>query len=122
MSAVAFMGQRANEALCRGFWRSASALPCAIGREDRRSNPIKPESWPFSASIVREQLIACRRNKVTAPDAQCVEEDFQARLASLEASGTDNPQRAGKVTQRSTAELNNKPRSKVIDKSMLALS
>jgi hypothetical protein len=40
MTAVTFLGQRASDALCRGFWRSASAPPCAICREDRRSNPI----------------------------------------------------------------------------------
>ena len=61
------------------------------------------------------------KNKLTATDAQSVEEGFQARLASFVASGTDKPQRAEEVAQPSTAEPNNKPRSKVVDKSVLAL-
>jgi hypothetical protein len=49
------------------------------------------------------------------------EEGFQARSGSFAASGTDNPQRVGEITQRSTAEPKKKPRSRVVDKSVSAL-
>jgi hypothetical protein len=68
------------------------------------------------------------KNKLTAADAQSVEESFQARLASFATTESDKPQRAGGVTQASTAqsspstEPKNRRQSKAIDKSVLALS
>ena len=77
-----------------------------------------------AALWARRSLV--EKNKLTAPDALHVEEVFQARLASLATPDTDHPQRAGDL-QPSTvqgsppAEPKNKSRSKVIDKSVLAL-
>jgi hypothetical protein len=68
------------------------------------------------------------KNKLTATDAQSVEESFQARLANFATTELDKPQRAGEVTQASTAqgspsaEPKNRAQSKAIDKSVLALS
>jgi hypothetical protein len=68
------------------------------------------------------------KNKLTAADAQCVEEAFPARLASLSTTGADEPQRAEEVAQPPTAHGSHRPeapktrsRSKAIDKSVLAL-
>ena len=66
------------------------------------------------------------KNDLTAADAQRVEEAFQARLATLPVGATGEP-----VQQTPTDELSrgpylegtdNRPHSKVIDKSLLALS
>jgi hypothetical protein len=68
------------------------------------------------------------KNKLTTADAQCVEESFQARLASFATTESDKPRRAGGVTQASSAqgspsaEPKNRAQSKAIDKSVLALS
>ena len=105
-----------------------------------QSIPAKPPLRAEASAALRDRLVSelndladgdeaalwahrslGEKNKLTATDAQCVEEGFQARLASFAASGTDKPQRAGEVTQPSTAEPKNKPRSNVIDKSLLAL-
>ena len=68
------------------------------------------------------------KNDLTAADAQCVEEAFQARLATLptsaadvrqHATGTSQPQELSRVQIQSEPEK--RPRSKVIDKSVLAL-
>ena len=103
-------------------------------------NPAKPLLGPEESAALRDRLVGelseladgdeaalwahrsfAEKNKLTATDARRVEEGFQARLANLAASGTDKPQSAGKVSQPSTAEPKNKARSKVIDKSVLAL-
>ena len=105
-----------------------------------QSIPAKPPLGAEASAALRDRLVSelneladsdeaalwahrslGEKNKLTATDAQCVEVGFQARLASFAASGTDKPQRAGEVTQPSTAEPKNKPRSNVIDKSVLAL-
>jgi len=70
------------------------------------------------------------KNKLTAADAQCVEEAFQARLASVTTPpGADKPQRPGKAEQpfaahgpQSTVEPKSRRRPKAIDKSVLALA
>jgi len=69
------------------------------------------------------------KNKLTAADAQIVEESFQARLASVAMPDTDKLDRVGEVAaQASTAPsappaaMKNKSRSRAIDKSTLALS
>jgi hypothetical protein len=67
------------------------------------------------------------KNKLTAADAQSVEESFQTRLAIIATPDADKHQRAGEVAQPLTAqsapaaELKNRPRPKAIDKSVLAL-
>jgi hypothetical protein len=67
------------------------------------------------------------KNKLTAADAQSVEESFQVKLTSFATLETDKPKRAGEVTQPSTAQGSlaakpkNRLRSKAIDKSVLAL-
>ena len=67
------------------------------------------------------------KNKLTTVDAQLVEESFQARLAIFAMSDTDKPRRAGDITQPLTPQSSpavepmNRPRSKAIDKSALAM-
>ena len=65
------------------------------------------------------------KNKLTAADAQSVEESFQARLASFATPEADKPQRAGEQPSTAqgspAAEQKSKRRSEVIDKSVLAL-
>jgi hypothetical protein len=109
-------------------------------------NIAKPILGPEASAQLRDRLLSelcdlgsgddaaiwahrslAEKNKLTAVDAQSVEESFQARLASFATPGTDEPQRAGEVAQPLTAqsspraEPKNKSRSKVIDKSVLAL-
>jgi hypothetical protein len=67
------------------------------------------------------------KNKLTAADAQRVEEAFQARLATFAAPAADEPQTPGEVARPLTARSShprqpkNRSRSSVIDKSVLAL-
>ena len=100
---------------------------------------------PEASSALRDRLIAelsnlacsddaavwahrslVEKNKLTAADAQSVEERFQARLASFATPEADKPQRAGEQPSTAqgspAAEPKNRRRSEVIDKSVLALS
>jgi len=111
-----------------------------------QSIPPEPTLGPEASAALRDRLVAelsdlacgddaaiwahrslVEKNKLTAADAQSVEGSFQAKLASFATPGTDKDQRAGDVSKplaaRSSpaAEPKNKPRSKVIDKSVLAL-
>ena len=67
------------------------------------------------------------KNRLTAADAQRVEEAFQARLATLTTDAADLPQSAQRSCRRITASSGwqesrrNRARSKVIDKSVLTL-
>jgi hypothetical protein len=68
------------------------------------------------------------KNKLTAADAQSVEESFQARLVSFAVPRADEARKAGEVSEPPTAyaphpakEPKAKSRSKEIDKSVLAL-
>ena len=67
------------------------------------------------------------KNKLTTADAHCIEEAFRAKLTSIATSAEDESQRAGGVAQPITAqsparaEPKKMSRSKVIDKSVLAL-
>jgi hypothetical protein len=121
----------------------------ATVRRDRKahSNIAKPTLGSEASAQLRDRLLVelsdlgsgddaaiwahrslVEKNKLTAADAQCVEESFQVRLARFATPGTDEPQKAGEVAQPLTtqspppAEPKNKPRSKVVDKSVLALS
>jgi hypothetical protein len=110
------------------------------------SNIAKPMLGPEASVELRDRLLGelsdlgsgddaaiwarrslVEKNKLTAADAQSVEESFQARLASFAAPDTAKHQRAGEVTQPSTAqrspaaEPKNSLRSKAIDKSALTL-
>jgi hypothetical protein len=111
-----------------------------------QSIPSEPTLGPEASAALRDRLIAelsnlacgddaaiwahrslVEKNKLTAADAQSVEESFQARLANFAALETDKPQRAGEVTLPLTAqgspaaEQKSKLRSKAVDKSVLAL-
>ena len=112
-----------------------------------QSIPSEPTLESEASAALRDRLVAelnelacgedaavwahrslVEKNKLTAADAQVVEESFQARLASLVTPDTDMQQRAGEVvsqpsTTRSspTAKQKNRLRSKAIDKSVLAL-
>jgi hypothetical protein len=63
------------------------------------------------------------KNKLTAADAQLVEEAFQATLAALAASVSAEPQSVdGARLQRGRPTPKKRPRSKAVDKSALILS
>jgi hypothetical protein len=125
----------------------APQRPAVRGNGKVQTNPAEPPLGAEASAALRDRLVAelsdlacgddaaiwahrslVEKNKLTAADAQCVEETFQAKLASLVASGTDNSQRAGEAERplttrspRSAKEPRNRSRSKAIDKSMLAL-
>ena len=106
-----------------------------------QSIPTEPTLGPEASAALRDRLVAelndlacgddaaiwahrslVEKNKLTAADAQSVEETFQTT------SGTDNSQKAGEAEQplttrspRSAKEPKNRSRSKAIDKSVLAL-
>jgi hypothetical protein len=67
------------------------------------------------------------KNKLTAADAQCVEESFQTRLETFAMLVADEPRTPGEIEQPFTAQSSRpkqsktRSRSKVIDKSVLAL-
>jgi len=94
---------------------------------DRLLGEIDKLSYGDDAALWAHRSLA-EKNKLTVADAQCVEESFQARLANFGTSAPNEPQRPGEVEQppskhvpHSTKEPRNRPLSKVIDKSMLAL-
>jgi hypothetical protein len=113
--------------------------PAVRGNGKLQVNLAEPTLGPEASAALRDRLLSelgdlgsgddaaiwanrslIEKNKLKAADAQSVEESFQARLASLATPG-------GEVAQPSTAkssppaEPKNKSRSKVIDKSVLAL-
>jgi hypothetical protein len=93
---------------------------------DRLLGEINDLAGGDDAALWAHRSLA-EKNKLTAADALCVEERFQARLANFATPDTDKPQRAGEVAQLSTeqisppAEPKNRSRPKGIDKSVLAL-
>jgi hypothetical protein len=124
----------------------APQFPAARRNGKLQSNTSEPALGPEASAALRDRLVAelsdlacgddaaiwarlslVEKNKLTRADAQVVEESFQARLASFATPDTDKPRRVGEVTQPLTArsspaaEPNNRPRSKAIDKSVLAL-
>src|ERR1700733_5497905 len=122
----------------------APQRPAARGNGKLQASPTEPLS-PEASAVLRDRLVGQlneladgdeaalwahrsigEKNKLTATDAQSVEEGFQARLASFAAPETDNSQRAGDVAQPLTAQGSpaaepKSKRSKAIDKSVLAL-
>jgi hypothetical protein len=122
----------------------------AAGRRDgkHQSYPIEPLLGLEASAALRDRLVIeinefvdsdeaalwahrslAEKYKLTATDARRVEETFEARLASFARRATDEPQTPGVVEQRLSAhgphpirEPKNRSRSKMIDKSVLALS
>ena len=117
----------------------------AVRRDARlRSMSAEPMLGPEASTALRDRLIAelnglgcgddaaiwahrclADKNKLTATDAQRVEESFQARLSSI-VPGAPEETQAGKEAQkpstaRSPQKSKNGSRSKVIDKSALAV-
>jgi hypothetical protein len=110
-----------------------------------QSNPTEPPLAPDASAALRDRLLGgidkladsdeaalwahrslVEKNKLTAADAQSVEGSFQARLASFATPAADEPRTPSEVEQPLTAHgphpaKKPKARSKVIDKSMLAL-
>jgi ERF superfamily len=124
----------------------APQSPAVRGNGKFQSLPSEPTLRPEASAALRDRLVAelsdlacgddaaiwahrslVEKNKLTAADAQCVQETFQARLASFATHGTGEPQRAGEVgppltAQRSPrAEPKSRSRPKAIDKNVLAL-
>jgi hypothetical protein len=99
----------------------ASAQLC-----DRLLGELNDLASSDDAAIWAHRSLA-EKSKLTAADAQCVEEAFQARLATFAARAADEPQTPGEVARSSTAQgphpkrLKSRSRSNVIDKSVLAL-
>jgi hypothetical protein len=111
-----------------------------------QSLPSEPPLGAEASGALRDRLVAeigvlasgddaaiwahrslVEKNKMTAADAQVVEEGFQTRLASFATPATDKPQRAGEVTQplaapsSRSAKPRSRGRSKAVDKSVLTL-
>ena len=112
-----------------------------------QSIPTEPTLGPEASAALRDRLIAelsnlacsddaavwahrslVEKNKLTAGDARRVEESFKARLAGFATRAAGEPQAPEEVEQPLTAhgpdpakEPKNRSRSKVIDKSALAL-
>jgi hypothetical protein len=109
-------------------------------------SPSAPMLGPEASAKLRDRLLAelddlacgddaaiwahrslVEKNKLTAADAQRVEETFQATLTTFATRAADEPQTPGEAEQPVTAhsphpeEPKSKSRSSVIDKSMLAL-
>jgi hypothetical protein len=130
-----------------GGHRHAPPRATFRGNGKLQSIASKPALGPEASAALRDRLLGeinelpsgdeaalwahrslVEKNKLMAPDAQFVEESFQARLAGFATPKSDGSQRAGEVTQSSTAqsslaaEPTNRLRSKTIDKSVLALS
>ena len=120
--------------------------PRSILRVDRRvgSNSNKPILGPEASAALRDRLIAelndlgsgddaamwahrClgEKNKLTAADAQQVEQAFQARLANLGTGDAELRQTPAAPPQTpdtpNAAKLERRARSKTIDKSALTL-
>ena len=128
-----------------GGHRHAPQLQSAARRSGKlQSNLAEPALGAKASAALRDRLLgelnnlACgddaaiwahrslvEKNKLTAADAQSVEESFQARLASFATPEADKPQRAGEQPSTAqgspAAEQKSKRRSEVIDKSVLAL-
>jgi hypothetical protein len=111
-----------------------------------QASPTTPPLGPEASAQLRDRLLgelnglACgddaaiwahrslaEKNKLTAADAQRVEETFQARLATFATRAADEPQTPGEVARALTAQSphprqpKNRARSRAIDKSVLAL-
>jgi hypothetical protein len=123
----------------------APQRPAARGTGKLQASPTEPPLSPEASAVLRDRLVGQlneladsdeaalwahrsigEKNKLTATDAQSVEEGFQARLTSFATPETDNSQRAGDVAQPLTAQGSSaaepkSKRSKAIDKSVLAL-
>ena len=124
------------------------AQRAAVHRDGKvHSNIAKPMLEPKASAQLRDRLLGelsdldsgddaaiwahrslVEKRKLTAADAKCVEEAFQAKLASFATPGSDAPQTSGEVAQPLTAhrpyrakEPKGRSQSKVIDKSILAL-
>ena len=113
-----------------------------------QSNLSEPPLGTEASAALRDRLVAelgdlacgddaatwahrslVEKNKLTTADAQCVEGTFRARLATFTTRTADEPQTPGGVAQPLTKysphpakEPKANARSKVIDKSVLALS
>jgi hypothetical protein len=136
----------ANSRLNGGQQNPAQRAPL---RRDRkiRANSAKPNLQPEASAELRDRLLTelnnlgsgndaaiwahlslRAKNDLTAGDAQRVEEAFQARLATFANRAADTADQTPAVTEQpltprcpDPAGPEKRPRSRVIDKSMLAL-
>jgi len=128
-----------------GGRRQNPAQQSTVGRNGKiDSNSNKPILEPEASSALRDRLIAelddlgsgddaamwahrslGEKNKLTAADAQRVEDTFQARLANLATGDAELRQTPAAPPQTpdtpNAAKLERRARSKTIDKSALAL-
>ena len=136
----------AGSSRLNGGHRHAPQHAAARRNGKLQSNPTEPPLGPEASVALRDRLLGAineladgdeaalwahrslaEKNKLTAADAQCVEEGFQARLVTFATSAADEPQRPTEVAQPLTTHSpdsaegpNKRSRSKVIDKSVLA--
>jgi hypothetical protein len=136
-----------NSRLNGGSHIHAPLRPAVRRNGKLQTNPAEPALGPEASAVLRDRLLGdlsdigsgddaaiwahrslVEKNKLTAADALRVEERFQARLASFATPGAAEPRSSGGVAQPLTMHSNHpaeKPktrsRSKVIDKSALAL-
>jgi hypothetical protein len=130
-----------------GGHRRAPQIHSAARRGGKlQSNPAEPPLGPEASAALRDRLVAelndlacgddaaiwahrslVEKNKLTAADAQSVEGSFQARLASIAKPGAGEPRSPGVAkpltmhSNDSARKPNTRSRSKLIDKSALAL-
>jgi ERF superfamily len=120
--------------------------PADRGNGKLQANSTEPALGPGASAALRDRLVTelgdlvcgddaaiwahrslVEKNKLTAADAQCVEESFQARLASFAAPASAETHMAGQAEQLPVAydphlaEPKKRTRAKTIDKSALAL-
>ena len=125
---------------------NAPQRPAVRGNGKLQSNPAEPMLGPEASAALRDRLLGelsdlgsgddaaiwahrslVEKNKLTAADAQCVEETFQARLAVFGTAAADEPQAPNEAEPSLTVpsphpkQPKNSSRSNVIDKSALAL-
>jgi ERF superfamily len=114
-------------------------------RRGSDAKPRKPILGPEASAELRDRLLAelsalgsgdemavwahrslGEKNKLTAADAQCVEDAFQAKITTAAVGTADVPEggqaRSVAIPEngRAAAKLRSRPRSKVVDKSELA--
>jgi ERF superfamily protein len=126
----------------------APPRPAVRGNGKLQSNPAEPLLGPEASAALRNRFLdeinelaggdeaalwahqsLAEKNKLTAADALLVEGAFQAKVTSYVAPGTDQPRSSGRIAPHLTARgphPSKRPkggsRSKIIDKSVLALS
>ncbi len=131
-----------------GGHRHAPQRPAVHRNGKAQAGPAESALGPEASGVLRDRLVAelsalasgddaaiwahrslADKNKLTAADAQCVEEAFRAKLVSFATPAADEPRRSEEIERPLTVHgphlakmPNARARSKPIDKSVLSLS